>query len=55
MGSTAIEGAGQHIGRVDARTFFRWQQEHPGCWSEDGFVKEFLKNNPCYRAAGYRI
>jgi hypothetical protein len=54
-GSVKSDGLGQLIGRVDARTFMRWWQEHRGCWQDEGFIKEFLKDNPQCRAAGYRI
>ena len=54
-GSIRHEGLGQKIGTIDARTFMRWHQQFQHCWSDPGFIKEFLKNNPCYRAAGYRI
>lgn len=53
--SKRIEGLGQLIGRVDARIFFRWWQQEPGCWRDEGFIKKFLKDNPNCRAAGYRI
>lgn len=54
-GVVKSDGLGQKIGSVDSRTFFRWQQEHPGCWMNEEFIFEFLKNNPPCRAAGYRI
>lgn len=55
QGVTKSDGLGQLIGRVDARTFMRWWQEHKGCWNDPGFIKEFLKHNPPYRAAGYKL
>lgn len=54
-GEQKVDGLGQHIGRVDARTFMRWWQQYNGCWNDPAFIKEFLKNNKCYQAAGYRI
>lgn len=54
-GAFATEGLGQHIGRIDARTFMRWWQEHQGCWQDEGFIKKFLKDNPPYRAVGYNL
>jgi hypothetical protein len=52
-GSVSINGIGQKIGSIDARTFFRWEQQLPGCWRNDEFRKEFLRDNPNARAPGY--
>ena len=30
---------------VDARTWFRWQQEDPDFWKDDSNVKKILKDN----------
>ena len=32
-------------GVVDARTWFRWQQEDPDFWKDDSKVKKILKDN----------
>lgn len=53
-GSVSINGIGQKIGTVSARTFFRWHREFPGCWNDPGFVKRMLKDNPQMCAPGYR-
>lgn len=53
-GSIRTEGVGQRVGIVDARTFFRFQQEFPGCWNDKGFRDEFLRDNPHLCAPGYK-
>jgi hypothetical protein len=53
MGSARMEGLGQKIGGVDPRTFFRWEQQYPGCWRNKEFIREFLRDNPACRAPGY--
>lgn len=52
--SVKVDGLGQKIGEISARTFFRWQREFPGCWQDPAFVKKMLKDNPAMRAPGYR-
>lgn len=54
-GSIRRDGLGQRTGVVDARTFFRFQQEFPGCWNDKGFRDEFLRDNPQCRAEGYKV
>lgn len=46
-------GLGQKLGEVDARTFFRWSQEHENCWSDRSFIHEFFKDNPQLKSAGW--
>lgn len=46
-------GLGQKLGEVDARTFFRWQQSHDGCWQDKNFVHEFFADNPQLKSAGW--
>lgn len=53
-GSLNMNGLGQKIGGVDRRTFFRWHQQYPGCWSDKSFVREFLRDNENARAPGYK-
>lgn len=48
-----VQGLGQKIGTIPARVFYRWQQEHPGCWEDDAFVQEFFKDNEKLRAKGW--
>ena len=48
-------GLGQLTGRIDIRTYMRWWQQEKGCWNDPTFIKEFLRDNPNCRAAGYRI
>jgi hypothetical protein len=52
-GATAVEGLGQKLGEVDARTYFRWQQALPGCWQDKTFVHEFFRDNEQCRAKGW--
>ena len=44
-----IDGIGQRVGEIDARTFFRWQQEEEGFWDDPKNVKRFLNDNPEYK------
>ena len=30
----------------DARTYFRHEQQNPGCMSDSGYTKELLRDNP---------
>jgi len=30
----------------DARTYFRWDKQEPGCWEDKGFEKDYAKKNP---------
>ena len=53
-GAVAVEGLGQKVGSVDARTFFRFQQEFPGCWNDRAFVNEFMADNPRLRSPGWK-
>lgn len=53
-GSLRSEGLGQKVGGIDTRTFMRWHQEHPGCWSDPSFRRQFLADNPQCRAPGYQ-
>ena len=52
-GPSAVEGLGQKLGEVDARTYFRWHQALPGCWSDKTFLNEFFKDNAGCRAKGW--
>ena len=52
-GSLKSDGLGQKIGAIDSRVFFRWWQEYHGCWQDEGFIREFLRDNPQCRAPGY--
>ena len=45
-----IDGLGQLTAVIDARTYFRWQEQDQDFWSDDGNVKKFLKDNPECRA-----
>ena len=31
---------------IDAKTYFRHEQQNPGCMSDSGYTKEFLRDNP---------
>lgn len=54
VGSAIIEGLGQKMGEIPARIWFRWQQEHPGCWQNREFVREFFADNPSLCAPGWK-
>ena len=48
----AIDGLGQKIASIDARAYFRWEQEHPGCMTDKAFLREFVRDNPEARTPG---
>lgn len=52
-GAHKVDGLGQMMGKIPVREFYRWHQSHPGCWQDDGFVREFFRDNPKLRAQGY--
>lgn len=31
---------------IDAKTYFAWEAEKPGCWGDKQFTKEMLRDNP---------
>jgi hypothetical protein len=31
---------------IDAKTYFRHEQENPGCWADKSFTKSMLRDNP---------
>ena len=41
-----VEGLGQLTHVFDARTYFRWLEEDPHFWEDDGNVKSFARDNP---------
>lgn len=47
---TWVEGIGQKMLSIPARTYFRWQQAEPGCMEDKTFIKEFYRDNPELRA-----
>ncbi len=54
QGSVRINGLGQKMGSIDRRTYFRHQQENPGCWSDPGYAEQLLRDSPKLRAPGYQ-
>jgi hypothetical protein len=52
QGSTKIDGLGQMAAKIDARLFFRLQQQHGNQVHE--WMPEYLKDNPDMCAKGYR-
>lgn len=52
-GSVSVKGIGQKIGSIDRRTYFRLEQENPGCMRDRQFVNELLRDSPKLRAQGY--
>lgn len=41
-----VPGLGRLVADIDARTFFRWQQQDKGFWSDKRNVRRFLADNP---------
>jgi len=31
---------------IDSATYFRHEQQNPGCWADKSFTKEMLRDNP---------
>ena len=31
---------------IDAKTYFRHEQENPGCWADKQYTREALRDNP---------
>ena len=53
-GAVAIEGIGQKLGEIPARTYFRWlQQEGAECWQNREFVHEWFRDNPRLKSDGW--
>ena len=52
MGSAKTEGLGQLKLVVPAREWHRWNNEFPGCWSDEQFVRELFRDNPHFRGQG---
>lgn len=50
----SVQGLGQKLGEIPARMYFRFEQEFPGCWQDDAFVREFFADNPRLRAPGWK-
>lgn len=48
------KGLGQKMGEIDGRTYMRWQNEYPGCWDNQEFVRAFFADNPQYRSPGWK-
>ena len=53
--SDYVEGMGAKVASIDARTYFRWSQDHPGCWDDPSFLREFVRDNPESRTPGNTI
>ena len=52
MGSHKVDGLGQLKAVVPAREYFRWHQSHERCWGDKQFNREFLRDNPQFKAEG---
>ena len=52
MGSAKADGLGQLKSVIPGREWFRWNQSHPGCWNNKGFHREFMRDNPQFKAEG---
>lgn len=46
-----VEGLGQLTAVFDLQNYLRWDAEHPGCWGDKQFGREFIRDNPEVRAA----
>lgn len=45
-----VDGLGQHTASIDLTSFLYWSNRTGGqCWKDDGFFKEFLRDNPACR------
>lgn len=44
-----IDGLGEKIATIDARTYFRWLQEDEDFWNDRSNVIRFVKDNPEYK------
>ena len=53
-GSVTSNVTGQKLGSVDARTYYRWNLEWPGCWQIPEFVQAFFADNPQCRNRGWK-
>jgi hypothetical protein len=48
--SAHVDGLGQHIAQIDLTAYLYWHQRTNGeCWKDDGFFREFLRDNPAAR------
>lgn len=52
-GACAVEGLGQKLGEVDARTYFRWLQQKNYSWGEKSAIHEFFADNAHLRSKGW--
>jgi len=50
MGVAKMEGLRQLKASIPAREYFRWHQSERGCWGDKTFIKEFLRDNPSFKA-----
>jgi len=50
MGVAKSEVLGQLKATIPAREYFRWHQSHRGCWGDKQFIREFMRDNPSFRA-----
>ena len=53
-GSRHIEGLGQKIGTIDARTYFRHLQQYPDSMRDPTYIQELLRDSPKLCAPGYK-
>lgn len=53
----ANETLGEHVARIPLDSYYYWEKREKGCWEDDTFKKEFLRDNPGCRVSstGTRI
>ena len=52
IGNHKVDGLGQLKAVIPAREYFRWHQQERGCWGDKQFNREFLRDNPQFKAEG---
>ena len=53
LGRQTLDGLGQKIAAIDARTYFRWLGEDPDFWNDKANIKRFLSDNPECKSPGF--
>ena len=52
IGNHKVDGLGQLKAVIPASEYFRWHQQERGCWGDKQFNREFLRDNPQFKAEG---
>ena len=45
-GAHTIDGIGERILNIPLRDYLDWDQKYEGCWHDNGFLKEWKRDNP---------